>query len=183
MILRTTAELEAGLDHICESPIGAGRLEMIVARPDVGARQVLDEAVLDPACGLVGDTWIRRPVLADGTPHPLMQLNMMNARAAALVAVDRERWALAGDQLYVDLHLGVEQLPAWTRLAIGDVAVIEVTDQPHRGCAKFTRRFGLDAMRFVNSPAGRMLNLRGINARVVVGGPIRTGDDIAITTA
>lgn len=183
MIHRTTAELEAGLDHIRQSPIGAGRLEMIVARPDLGEREVLDEGELDPAYGLVSDTWIRRPVRADGTPHPLMQLNVMNARAAAIVAVDRERWALAGDQLYVDLHLGSEQLPAWTQLAIGDVAVIEVTDHPHRGCAKFTRRFGLDAMRFVNSPAGRSLNLRGINARVVVGGTIRAGDQIAVVAA
>ena len=47
----------------------------------------------------------------DGSPHPDMQLNVMNARVAALVAVDPDRWALAGDQLYVDLDLSVENLP------------------------------------------------------------------------
>jgi hypothetical protein len=50
-----------------------------------------------------------------------------------------------------------------------------VTDQPHTGCAKFVGRFGEDAMRFVNSPLGRQLCLRGINARVVQPGIIRVG--------
>ena len=94
----------------------------------------------------------------------------MNARAAALVAGDRERWPLAGDQLYVDLDLSGENLPPGTRLAIGS-AVVEVTDEPHTGCKKFSARFGLDALEFVNSPEGRALNLRGINTRVVEPAP------------
>ena len=115
-----------------------------------------------------------------------MQLNIMNVRAAALVAQSPDRWALAGDQLYVDLDLSGENLPAGTRLAIGE-AVIEVTPQPHTGCNKFVSRFGLDAMKFVNSPVGRTLNLRGINARVVQAGRIRVGDvvrrlDVALPT-
>jgi hypothetical protein len=182
----TTAELEAGLDHVRHSPIGVGRLELIVRRPGIGEREVLAEGRIDPELGLVGDTWSVRASRRtdDGSPHPHMQINVMNARAAALVAgTDEpgETWALAGDQLYVDLHLGADELPPWSRLAIGDEAVIEITDQPHRGCPKFTSRFGSDAMRFVNSPAGRALNLRGINARVVAGGTIRVGDAIALT--
>ena len=140
---------------------------------------MLEVGELDLEVGLVGDTWRVRPSrrTADRSPHPEMQLNVMNARAAALVAVSADRVPLAGDQLYVDLHLGTDELPPGTRLRVGD-AVIEVTAIPHRGCAKFTQRFGLDAMRFVNSDAGQRLNLRGINAKVVVPGTIRAGDTI-----
>ena len=87
------------------------------------------------------------------------------------------RWGLAGDQLFVDFDISGENAPAGTRLAIGS-ALIEVTAQPHTGCAKFMQRFGVDAMKFVNSPKGRALHLRGINARVVVPGRIQTGDRI-----
>ncbi len=98
-------------------------------------------------------------------------------RLAALVAGERERWPLAGDQLYVDLDLAVDNLPPGTRLAVG-MAVIEITPHPHTGCAKFSARFGSDALRFVNSPDGRALRLRGINARVVEAGIVRLGDAI-----
>jgi MOSC domain-containing protein YiiM len=104
-----------------------------------------------------------------------MQLNIMNARVIALVARGRDRWPLAGDQLYLDMDLSVENLPAGTRLAMGE-ALIEVTAQPHNGCKKFVARFGLEAMKFVNSTEGRGLRLRGINARVVRQGVIRVGD-------
>src|SRR5262245_21158009 len=168
---RSAEQLTAGLAEVARSPVGTGTLELIVRRPVVDERDVRDSAELDTKVGLVGDSWSRR-----GTPDPDRQLTLMNARAAALVAVDRERWPLAGDQLYVDLHLGAAELPPGTRLAIGDTAVIEVTEAPHTGCAKFSARFGAEALRFVNSPPGRALNLRGINARVVVPGPIRVGD-------
>ena len=173
----TTNELEAGLDEIRRAPRQTGVLELIVRRPATGVREVIEAGELDAIAGLVGDTWKTRhnPRAADGRPHPDTQLNLMNSRAAALVAGARARWPLAGDQLYVDLDLSVENLPPWTRVAIGD-AVIEVTDQPHTGCDKFVSRFGVDAMKFVNSPVGRSLNLRGINARVVQPGTIRRGD-------
>jgi hypothetical protein len=177
---RSTEELAAGIDEVSRSPIGSGRLEMIVRRPAVDEREVLTSAHLDLEVGLVGDTWQERGSrnTPDRSADPERQLTLMNARAATLVAVDRERWALAGDQLFVDLHLGVAELPPGTRVAIGDNAVIEVTEAPHTGCAKFSARFGVDALRFVNSPPGRALNLRGINARVVVPGPIRVGDEV-----
>src|SRR5215207_8798704 len=133
----TTAELEAGLEEILRAPRGTGVVALIVRRPAVDEREVLDEATLDLDEGLIGDTWRVRGSkrTADGSSHPDMQLNVMSARVVDLVAGgERERWALAGDQLYVDLDLSEAHLPPGTRLALGS-AVIEVTDQPHTGCA------------------------------------------------
>jgi hypothetical protein len=176
---RTMRELEAALPTFHSSPRDTGRLELIVRRPRVGEREILVEGDLDLASGLVGDTWrVRRSSrTADRSPHPDTQINVINSRVIAVLAGSPSRWPLAGDQLYVDLDLSADNLPAGTRLSIGG-AVIEVTAEPHTGCAKFVERFGLDAMKFVNSPTGRRLNLRGINARVAVPGRIRTGDTV-----
>ncbi len=171
--------LEAGLEDIRRSPADAGVLRMIVRRPAVGERETLETGEIDLVDGLLGDSWKARPSSrsADGAAHPDMQLNLMNARAIALVAGSEDRWALAGDQLFVDLDLSGANLPPGTRLALGG-AVIEITDQPHTGCAKFRERFGGDALRMVNSPVGRELNLRGVCARVVLPGPVRRGDRV-----
>ncbi len=178
-VRRTTAELEAALEELAAAPRDRGTVELVVRRPAVGEREVLSTGELDPAVGLVGDTWTDRPSARtpDRSPHPDMQLNVMGARIVAFLSGDPDRRALAGDQLYVDLDLSVANLPAGTRLALG-AAVIEVTDQPHRGCAKFRDRFGEDALRFVNSRAGKELRLRGLNARVVVAGTVRPGDHV-----
>ena len=173
----TRAELEAALPTALQSPKDEGTLDLIVRRPAVDRREVLDAGDLDLTTGLVGDTWNLRSSAQtdDGSAHPDMQLNVMNSRVIALIAGDRTRWGLAGDQLYVDFDISEENAPPGTQLAIG-AAVIEVTALPHTGCGKFVRRFGVDAMKFVNSPQGRRLHLRGINARVVVPGRIQTGD-------
>ena len=176
----SAADLEAGLAHIRMSPLDGGRLELIVRRPAIGDREVIESGELDLAVGLVGDTWSDRPSsrTSDGTPHPQMQINMMNVRCASLVGVEEERRALAGDQLYVDLDISEENLPPGTLLRLGG-AVLVVTAEPHRGCRKFTDRFGIEAHRFVNSPVGQSLRLRGMNARVVQAGTVTKGDIIS----
>ncbi|MFZ1753264.1 MAG: MOSC domain-containing protein [Caldilineaceae bacterium] len=175
----TTDEIEAGLEAVRRSPKDTGTLELIVRRPKSEVRDVLEEGELDLKAGLMGDNWIERPSTrsADGKAHPDMQLNVINTRFIDLVAQDRDRWQLAGDQLFVDLDLSEENLPAGTRLAIGE-AVIEVTDQPHTGCVKFATRFGNDAQKFVMTPVGRRMRLRGLCAKVVQPGTIRRGDSV-----
>lgn len=178
-MMRSAEELEQGLDLVRAAPAEVGTLELIVCRPAVDEREVLDAGVLDVREGLLGDSWRARGSTrtADGAADADAQLNVMNARAAALIAGEIDRWPLAGDQLFVDFDLSEAGTPAGTRLRVGD-AVIEMTAKPHRGCAKFSARFGNDALRLVNSPTGVELNLRGRNARVITPGSIRVGDAV-----
>lgn len=175
----TTEELEAGLEEIRQSPKDNGRLELIVRRPQVGEREVLSEGKLDLIAGLEGDNWMARGSAStpDKSAHPEMQIDIMNSRVIALLAQSKERWQLAGDQLFIDIDLSEENLPAGTKLSIGD-AMLEISPQPHSGCKKFTERFGLEAMKFVNSPLGKELHLRGVNAKVIQAGTIRVGDTV-----
>ena len=167
------------MDDIRKAPTTVGRVDLIVRRPALGEREVLEEGLLSLDDGLIGDTWNARPSrrTEDGSPHPDMQLNLVMSRVVGLIAQETERWPLAGDQLYVDLDLSQDNLPSGTRLALG-TAVIEVTAQPHTGCAKFTQRFGLEAFRWVNTEAGQKLRLRGMNAKVVQAGVVRPGEAI-----
>ena len=173
----STAELEAALGHLLGAPKDGGELQLIAVRPRPGERELPSEAQLDLVAGVVGDSWLTRGSrhTPDGSAIPEMQVTVMNARVAALVADGAADMALAGDQLYVDLDLSVDNLPVGSRLAIGE-AVLEVTAPPHTGCKKFVARFGTDAMRFVNSRDGRAHRLRGMNTRVVVPGTVRLGD-------
>jgi len=171
------SELEAGLDHIRQSPNDGGKLMLIVRRPDIDAREAVHECQLDPKEGLVGDSWKVRGSrhTSDGSANPNAQVTIMNSRTVALLAQNEERWLLAGDQLYVDMELSDENLPPGTQLKIG-TAVVEVSAEPHTGCKKFAMRYGTDATKFVNSKEGKQLHLRGINARVVQAGKVRVGD-------
>jgi hypothetical protein len=169
-------QLADALPYIREAPVTAGTLELIVARPSVGERTLLAEGAVDLVVGLVGDSWSTRAGAGASTPpDPERQLTVMNSRFSRLIGGDDDGAALAGDQLHVDLDLSEHNVPPGTRLRIGE-AVIQITAPPHTGCQKFTSRFGLTALQFVNSPIGRSLNLRGVNARVVVPGRIRVGD-------
>jgi len=177
---RTTAELATQLDHLRGAPKQAGTLELFVRRPSVDQRDILDEGILDPVDGLVGDNWLSRATshaIAEGR-HLQAQLNVMSARMVRFLAPTIDEQAMAGDQLFVDLDISVANLPTGTRLTIGDEAVIEVTAKPHNGCAKFVSRFGEEAMLFVNSEVGKELRLRGFNARVIEAGVIHPGDKV-----
>lgn len=165
----TTGEIEAGLDEIRQSPKDNGVLKLIVRRPRENEREVLETGKLDVIEGLVGDDWLTDDASIEA------QIAIMNSRAVALLAQDENRWQLAGDQLYIYLDLTDENLPAGTRLEIG-LAIIEVSPKPHNGCRKFVERFGLDAMKFVNSPVGKQFHLRGIYAKVLQSGTIQKGD-------
>ena len=172
------AELEAALDLLQAAPRDAGVVTMIVRRPESGERELLEAADLDPLVGLVGDNWKARGSKStpDGQAHPEKQITVMNARVAALLGgPDPARQALAGDQLYVDLDIGEENLPAGSLLRVG-TAVLKISESPHTGCGKFRARFGPDALRFVNSPLGTALRFRGLNAWVVTAGVVRLGD-------
>ena len=172
----TTDELEKRLPGVHGAPVEVGRVELVIRRPVQGRRELLDEATLDLERGVVGDRWSLGR--SNGRPPNLLaQVTLMSARAADLVAGEKERWPLAGDQLYVELDISEANLPPGTRLAVG-TAVLEVSDEPHTGCKKFVERFGIDAMRFVNSPEGRALRLRGMNTRIVEPGVVRPGDEI-----
>jgi MOSC domain-containing protein YiiM len=179
MATLTPSNLDAHLASVQAAPADRGRVELLVRRPAVDQREVLAEAVVDPELGLVGDGWLARGTAArpDGSADRAVQLTLINVRVLAAFEADRERWPLAGDQVYVDFDLSVDRLPAGSQLEIGE-ALIEVSPVPHTGCAKFSARFGSEALRWINSPAGRDCRMRGLNARVIRGGTIRPGDEI-----
>ena len=172
-------DLEAGVDRVRKSPKQEGVIELIICRPKIGERRELEIAELDLDKGLIGDNWKKRGFAKnrDGSAHPDMQINLMNSRAIGLIAKEKNRWMLAGDQFYVDLDLCPANVPPGTQLAMGKV-VIEVTNEPHLACKKFAERFGRDAAMFANSEVGKSLNLRGINAKVILPGKVNIGSVI-----
>ena len=173
---RRLAEIQQTAAEIGSSPTDNGIVEMIVCRPGVDQRLVLQEGVLDITHGLRGDSWETRGN-SNGGADPLRQITVMNSRVLASIAGDCERWQLAGDQLIVDLDLSIDSLPPGTRLQIGE-AVTEVTEPPHTGCAKFAGRFGAEALAWANGGEGRLNRRRGMHIRVLESGTVRTGDII-----
>ena len=172
-------DLDTHLATVRSAPRDAARVELIVLRPAEDERAVVESAILDPREGIVGDDWRHRGNrhMPDGSADPEDQLTLTSTRVLAAIEPDRSRWPLAGDQLYLDLDLGVENLPPGTRLSIGE-AIVVVSAKPHTGCAKFAARFGADARAWINAPAGRELRMRGINARIERGGTVRVGDSV-----
>jgi hypothetical protein len=175
---RPLAEIERAAAGMGSSPSDMGTIEMIVCRPTVDQRRVLEEGILDTVHGLEGDSWeARGTATPDGSAYPLRQITVMNSRVLASVAGDRDRWQLAGDQLIIDLDLSIDSLPAGTRLQIGE-AVVAVTEPPHTGCAKFAGRFGAEALAWTNGPEGRRHRRRGMHVRVMKSGTVRQRDAI-----
>ena len=173
------AELKDGLAEILKSPKDDGTIKGIVVRPERGERLDVTSRAISLEGGIEGDHWAKGcwKTTDDGRPDPDVQICIMNARCIALIAMDRSNWPPAGDNLFVDLDVSPENLPAGQRLALGS-AIIEITDIPHLGCDKFVERYGRDACAFVNSRDGKRLRLRGVYARVVQDGLITVGDRI-----
>ena len=170
-------DFSSSLAHVGDAPRDQGTLASIVRRPERDRREVVAQAVLDAETGLVGDDWLARGSSStpDGRSNPDSQLTVMSVRVLAAIEPDDARWPLAGDQLLVDLDLSIANLPAGARIRVGEAELV-ISETPHTGCAKFSGRFGSDALRWINSPLGRDLRFRGLNARVVRGGAIRIGD-------
>ena len=181
MVTTVTTDRDFGpfLTDVRGAPRASGVLELIVRRPAVDEREVIPTAVLDPVVGLVGDGWFQRGSkrTPDGGPNPESQVTVISTRVLRAIEPDQARWSLAGDQLYVDFDLGQEALPPGSTIAVGS-AMLVVSEHPHTGCAKFSARFGSDALRWINSPIGRELRMRGMNTRVIQGGTVRTGDAV-----
>lgn len=176
---RPDRDFDPFFEHVRAAPADGGVVELIVRRPDRELRQLLDEVALDPATGVAGDHWSARPSkqTPDGSPDPEDQVTIMSTRVLAAIAPDRAAWPLAGDQVYVDADLSAENLPAGSRVALG-TAILVISEKPHTGCAKFSARFGSDALRWINSPEGRALRMRGLNARIEQAGVVRVGDTL-----
>ncbi len=173
------AELNEGLPEILASPKDNGILRGIVIRPSPGERRELDSCDLSLALGTHGDHWAKGcwKSTEDGKPHPDVQICIMNARCIGLIAQDRDNWAPAGDNLFIDMDLTPGNTPPGTRLAIGSTVLV-ITDTPHNGCESFISRYGRDACIFVNTGEGKRMRLRGIYGRVIQDGRVTVGDRV-----
>ena len=165
-------QIEAQMDQLTQSPQDLGILEYIVLRLPDEQRATPQEAEVSPDGGLEGDRWAR-----PNSPNLGAQISVMNSRFLRIIAGDDTRMPLAGDNLLVDLDLSEENLPAGTQLQIGS-ATFEVTEIPHTGCQKFERRYGKDALEFVNGEAYKSQRLRGLFIRTIQAGKIQVGDSI-----
>lgn len=118
---------------------------------------------------LVADKGILGDLKATGGSR---QLNVMTAET--LTALAAEGFATSpgrmGEQLMVT-GLDVDLLSPGDRLKIGESAIIEKAEA-RTGCAKFERVQG----KLRTEAAGRL----GMMARVIVGGPIKVGDEVTI---
>lgn len=167
------AELERRLAQLPPPPADAGTVHLIVARRADGVRETIEQLTLTPERGIPGDRWERR--LAD---RPEMQITAIRRDVAELIA-NGQPLTTFGDNLVVELDLSARNLPAGTRIRVGD-ALVEVSPFPHDGCVKFKGRFGTDALRFVAGKALRDLNLRGIYWTAIEPGAVGVGSAIQV---
>lgn len=171
------SELELGIDEIKASPKDNGVLEMIVRRPETETREIISNGEINLETGLTGDNWKARgsSAMPDGSADPEAQITLMNTRVIQLLSGDKENWQWAGDQLFVDMDLGLDNLPPHSRIQVGS-AILEISAKPHTGCKKFSGRFGIEALEFISTPLGKALRMRGVNAKVIQAGEIKVGD-------
>lgn len=175
--IKTFDALNAAWDDTDPSPADGGRVELIVRRPTGEEREELPSAHFTAAEGLQGDNWLERGSPTGDSPSPDTQVTLMNSRVIGLLAGDKSGWAAAGDQLFVDIDISMENLPPGTRLQIGE-AIMQISQTPHTGCAKFARRFGAPARKWIMSDIGKLQRRRGVYARVIQDGIVKVGDTI-----
>ena len=170
---RRLATLEEEFRKLPPPPTDAGKVVLIVCRRAPNLHEALASVRLTPEEGVPGDEWNRRPPC-----KPEAQITVIRHDVAHLLA-NGQPLTTSGDNLVVDLDLSASSLPIGTRLRVGE-AVVEVSPKPHNGCHKFQGRFGADALRFVQAPDTRHLNLRGIYWRVCQPGVVAVGSEIQV---
>lgn len=175
--MRTLDELESAWRGRPAPPSGTGSVRLLCLRQDGGTHRTPDAVRVTEHGGLAGDRWADRD--PDSDPAGATAVTLINATVAELVAAGAQPLDAAGDNIHVDLEIGVDALPAGSRLLVGQ-AILRVSEQPHTGCTKFRDRFGLDALKWVSTPVGRARRLRGVNCSVVRGGTIRVGDQVSV---
>lgn len=168
----TFDDLVRGLARL-RPPRDSGRVRLVVRSGEGGRRETLREALLTPDGGVPGDAWARHR-----RKRTESQLAVMQSDVSALIA-NGQPLELFGDNLILELDLSSDNLPAGSRLKVGE-ALLEVTSMPHNGCRKFQSRFGEEALRFVSDAERRHLNLRGIYMCVVEAGTVRPGDAVHV---
>ncbi len=175
----TFDELMGAWADIDPSPTESGTVEMIVRRPETESREHIQEGELSTVDGLVGDNWLARGSSStpDGSAHPEAQITLMSTRIIDIIAQDKDNWDLAGDQFFVDFDLSMDNLPTGSKIQVGS-AILEISEKPHTGCAKFAKRYGASARKFVMTDEGKQARLRGVNARVIQAGTVKVNDII-----
>jgi MOSC domain-containing protein YiiM len=175
----TIDELESAWTAATPAPQERGTVRLICVRKSSGNHETPGEAEIGPGTGLVGDRWSDREPGRD--PDGYSAVTLINATVAELLAAGRQPLDAAGDNLHVDLDIGIDALPPGTRLRVG-TAVLRVSEEPHTGCSTFSGKFGLDALKWVSTPEGRRRRLRGVNCSVIEGGTVRIGDAVVCET-
>ncbi len=178
--VQTLDQLTAKLPGLLEAaPKVNGKLDMIIMRPEHGARVPLGTVEVTAKGGVAGDHWAKGcwSSLPDGSPNPDVQICMMMSGCIEAIAGEKANWPAAGDNFFLDMDLTPANMPPGTCFAIGSAEFV-VTDEPHNGCQSFIDRYGRDACLFVNTGPGKELRLRGIYARVTRDGSVSVGDSV-----
>ncbi|PXF46048.1 hypothetical protein BWQ96_04223 [Gracilariopsis chorda] len=158
-----------------ESPRDNGCVSLIVERPDINLRNIVNSTRLTVGGGMENSGWVERPEVGKKDQICVMSEAVIRAITNG---DDKDEWAAAGDNLFVDLDLGKHNLKVGDRVQVGDRVLLEVSSKPHTGCIKFSTRFGQDALKAVSVPLAKERRLRGIYFFVVKGGEIKAGDKI-----
>ena len=100
---RSLEQLERGLDNIRAAPSATGHVALIVCRPGIEQRQVIETGELTLEQGLLGDNWKVKPCSSApaGAGHPDMQLTLMNVRVIDTVTTRETCPLLATSSMWI----------------------------------------------------------------------------------